>query len=419
MSTAPSDTPWKIPGKWWVSPYNFSSEIRAGWKLPKKVIIHDVTLRDGEQTPGVVFRKEEKLKIAHALADMGVQRIEGGMVAVSPEDAEAIAQMAKEIKTSEIASFLRTRDDDIDLAIKCNVDWGIIEVPVNDARISAIWGGPEKAAEELVRLMKRAKDNGLKACLFCMESTRARLEVIKAIVVPAVQEAKADSICIVDTRGCALPQVVSFLVSQVKSWVDVPVEVHDHNYWGVATATTLAAVEAGAEVVHTCVNGLGGNAALDESIMAIQAFLGIDMPDIKTEKLFALSNMVKEFSNADWYKPFMGALNGVHEPGIGIKAMWENRDQPGYGRAQDLTFEMVGKRSGIVVLGKKSGRFSAMIKAWEQGWQVPSEEEASKMLVKIKKLSEDKKRWLTDEEFRDIYQDVMKTRVEVTRKTVP
>ncbi|EKD35600.1 MAG: hypothetical protein ACD_75C01848G0001, partial [uncultured bacterium] len=85
MSNA-GETPWKVPGKWSLSPYGFEPEVRADWKVPAKVTIHDVTLRDGEQTPGVVFRKDEKLKIAHALEDMGVQRIEGGMVAVSDED---------------------------------------------------------------------------------------------------------------------------------------------------------------------------------------------------------------------------------------------------------------------------------------------------------------------------------------------
>ena len=92
------ETPWKVPGKWSLSPYGFEPEVRKDWKVPKKVTIHDVTLRDGEQTPGVVFRKEEKLKIAHALEDMGVQRIEGGMVAVSDEDFDALATMARELK---------------------------------------------------------------------------------------------------------------------------------------------------------------------------------------------------------------------------------------------------------------------------------------------------------------------------------
>ena len=112
------ETPWRVPGKWSVSPYAFEPEVRKGWKLPKKVTIHDVTLRDGEQTPGVVFRKEEKLKIAHALEDMGVQRIEGGMVAVSDEDFDALATMARELKKAEVCGFCRARKDDIERAIQ-------------------------------------------------------------------------------------------------------------------------------------------------------------------------------------------------------------------------------------------------------------------------------------------------------------
>src|SRR4030042_6953833 len=102
MSQGTGETPGKVPGKWWVSPYCFEPEVRAHWKIPARVTIHDVTLRDGEQTPGVVFRKEEKLKIAHALEEAGIQRIEGGMIATSEEDFDALATMAKKIKNSEL-----------------------------------------------------------------------------------------------------------------------------------------------------------------------------------------------------------------------------------------------------------------------------------------------------------------------------
>src|SRR5512140_3353380 len=102
------ETPWKVPGKWSLSPYGFEPEVRKDWKVPKKVTIHDVTLRDGEQTPGVVYRKNEKLKIAHALEEMGVHRIEGGMIATSGEDYDAIVAMTKEIKGSEISAFIRS-----------------------------------------------------------------------------------------------------------------------------------------------------------------------------------------------------------------------------------------------------------------------------------------------------------------------
>ena len=104
---AKDETPWKVPGKWSVSPYCFEPEVRAAWKIPPKITIHDVTLRDGEQTPGVVFRKEEKLKIAHALEDAGIPRIEGGMIATTGEDFDALATMAKEIKHAEVSCFSR------------------------------------------------------------------------------------------------------------------------------------------------------------------------------------------------------------------------------------------------------------------------------------------------------------------------
>jgi methanogen homocitrate synthase len=132
------ETPWKVPGKWSLSPYSFEPEVRADWKVPSKVTIHDVTLRDGEQTPGVVFRKEEKLKIAHALEDMGVQRIEGGMVAVSDEDFDALATMARDLKKAEVCGFCRARRDDIDRAIKAKLHWAIMEITALDPIIKNI-----------------------------------------------------------------------------------------------------------------------------------------------------------------------------------------------------------------------------------------------------------------------------------------
>jgi isopropylmalate/homocitrate/citramalate synthase len=192
--------------------------------------------------------------------------------------------------------------------------------------------------------------------------------------------------------------------------VKVPIEVHCHNVWGIATATTLAGVTAGAEVIHTCVNGLGGNASLDECVLGTEAFLGVKT-GIKTEGFRQLSAMVKDFSRADWYKPFVGSLTAQVEVGIATRQMWDRRNEPGYGRAEPLNYEIVGGRVVDVVLGKKSGRYSIMVKAWEFGLPLPSEEQASAMLTQVKRLSEDQKRWLTDEEFKKIYSDVMGTRV--------
>ena len=408
MSCA-GETPWKVPGKWSLSPYSFEPEVRADWKVPSKVTIHDVTLRDGEQTPGVVFRKDEKLKIAHALEDMGVQRIEGGMVAVSDEDFDALATMAKEIKKAEVCGFCRARRDDIDRAIKAKLHWVIMEITALDPIIKNIWGSRAKAAEDIVNLTKYAKANGLKVCFFLMESARSPLDLIRELIVPVVEEGKADTVAIVDTRGSAYPAGFAWQVTQVKKMVKVPIEVHCHNNWGLSTANTLAGIAAGADVAHTCINGMGGNAPLDEIIMGIEAFLCAPT-GVRTEGFRQLSAMVKECSGpagADWYKPFVGSLTSQVEVGIATRQMWDRREEHGYGRAELLNYEIVGGKAIDVVLGKKSGRYSIMLKSWELGLEQPTEAQSTVMLNQIKKISEDNKRLVTEEEFKKIYAKVM------------
>ena len=405
----PGDAAWKVPGKWSLSPYSFEPEVRARWRVPKKVTIHDVTLRDGEQTPGVVFRKEEKLKIAHTLEDMGVQRIEGGMVAVSPEDFDALATMAKEIRKAEVCGFCRARRDDIDLAIKAKLNWAIMEITALDPIIKNIWGSRAKAVEDIVGLTKHAKANGLKVCFFLMESARAPMDLIRELIVPVVEEGKADTVAIVDTRGSAYPEGFAWQVAQVKKMVNVPIEIHCHNNWGLSTANTLAGITAGAEIAHTCLNGLGGNAPLDEIIMGIEAFL-CTPTGVKTEGFRQLSAMVKGFSGAagvEWYKPFVGSLTSQVEVGIATRQMWDRRNEHGYGRAELLNYEIVGGKAIDVVLGKKSGRYSIMLKSWELGLAQPTEAQATEMLNRIKQISEDNKRLVTEEEFKRIYAATM------------
>ena len=405
------ETPWKVPGKWSLSPHSFEPEVRKDWKIPKKVTIHDVTLRDGEQTPGVVFRKEEKLKIAHALEDMGIQRIEGGMVAVSDEDFDALATMAREMKKAEVCGFCRARRDDIERAIKAKLHWAIMEITALDPIIKNIWGSREKAAEDIVGLTKYAKANGLKVCFFLMESARAPLDLIRELIVPVVEEGGADTVAIVDTRGSSYPQGFAWQIAQVKKMVNVPIEVHCHNNWGLSTANTLAGISAGAEIAHTCANGLGGNGPLDEIIMGIEAFLKAPT-GVKTEGFRTFSAMVKEFAGpagAEWYKPFSGSLTSQVEVGIATRQMWDRRTEHGYGRAELLNYEIVGGKAIDVVLGKKSGRYSIMLKSWELKLPQPSEEQAGEMLNQIKKISEDNKRLVSEEEFRKIYGAVMGT----------
>ena len=406
-----NETPWIVPKKWSISRHCFEPQVRAGYQIPERVIVHDATLRDGEQTPGVAFRKEEKLKIAHALEEAGVPRIEGGWVAVYPEDVEALRTMVKEIKNSEIACALRARKEEIDLALQCNIHRAIIGGMGSDEHIKALWGSRENAVEQIVKVVRYASDNGMKISFFLQDGSRADLDFLRYFIIPVVMEGKAESVVIADTYGCTYPAALAWLVARVKEMVNVPVEIHCHNVWGLATASTLAAISAGAEVMHTCVNGLGGNAALDECVLGAEAFLGVKT-GIRTEHFRRLSSMVKELSGADWYKPFVGSLTSQVEVGGATQTMWAKRNDPGMGRDDRLNYEIVGGNPASatdVVLGKKSGKYSIMIKVWQFGLLMPSKEQISEILKQVKCISEEKKRWLTDDEFKKVYSDVTGT----------
>ncbi len=127
-------------GEWWVSPYNTIDEVTSTFDLPEKVEIHDATLRDGEQTPGVVFSPEDKIAIAEKMSEVGVDRIEAGMPAVSPDDYKAIKQICSLGLKSKIYTFARAMQSDIDSAIECGADGVIIEVPIGYPKLKYQFG---------------------------------------------------------------------------------------------------------------------------------------------------------------------------------------------------------------------------------------------------------------------------------------
>jgi isopropylmalate/homocitrate/citramalate synthase len=400
-----TDTPWINPGQWFVSPHNFAPEVLKNFHPQKRVNIYDVTLRDGEQQPGVVFRTEEKLRIAHALFDMGVRHIESGMVAVSPEDADAAARVAKELPEVEVASLARTTKNDIDAALRCGVKRVTIEVMTADDTIKLIWGSVEKAVDSFLQVATYAKQNGLYVNLFLSDGTRATMQRLRDFVVPIAKEKCIDSVAIVDTFGCATPWGFGHLVSELRKMSYAPVEAHCHDTWGFGTANTIAAITAGATTIHTAVNGLNGNASLDECVMAAKALIGVET-GIKTEGIFELSKMVKEYSKSDWYKPFLGWSANKWEAGIPTGFLWQWRETPEKFYTM-LNLEMIGRAPVELVIGKKSGGKSIRLKAYLLKMEDPGDERAAEILGQVKRLSEEKKGEVTDDEFRKIYTQVM------------
>lgn len=229
-------------GAWWASPYNEKPEVMAVSRPAQPVEIHDATLRDGEQTPGVVFTQDDKVRIAEKLIEAGVTRIEAGMPAVSQADFDAIKQISKRFPEARLFSFARATRGDIDMALDCGAKGVVIETPIGYPKLEHqfhwTW---EKVFEKSADCINYAKSRGLYTLYFPYDATRAREEDIENLFTALRKEACPDAIGVVDTMGCALPQTIQYMVRWYKRLLgDLPVEVHTHNDFGMAVACELA-----------------------------------------------------------------------------------------------------------------------------------------------------------------------------------
>jgi len=391
--------------EWWVSPYNYAPEVRAQFQLPERVSIHDATLRDGEQTPGVVMSIADKIAIAEKLSECGVERIEAGMPAVSDQDFEAIKQISKLGLKSKIYTFARAINADIDKAIECGCHGVIIEVPIGYPKLKYqfkwTW---EDVLKKSVGVINYAKSRNMHVVYFPYDTTRAREEDLKNLLTRIIEDAPPDSVGVVDTMGCALPQAIKHMVRLVKSWTNLPVEVHTHNDFGMAVATELAGVEAGAECVHSCSNGLGertGNAALEELMVALHVLYGYDTQYNlgKLPELGALVSQVSGFPIA-LNKPILGSRNFTRESGIGVDLVVK---EP---LAMFGTHPALTGRSGDVVLGKKSGKLSITYTLERLGITGVDDDAVSEILKRVKDKGIEKRGLVDDAEFREIVEAV-------------
>ncbi|NVO15319.1 MAG: 2-isopropylmalate synthase [Rhodoplanes sp.] len=394
--------------EWWVCPYNNAPEVAAARQLPPKVEIHDATLRDGEQTPGIVMDVADKVAIAEKLAEVGVERIEAGMPAVSDMDFTAIKEISRLGLKSKIFSFARAVTGDIDKALECGCHGVIVEVPIGWPKLKYqfkwTW---EDVLRKSVEVVNYARKRGLYVVYFPYDTTRAREEDLTNLLTRLMQEAPPDSIGVVDTMGCALPEAIKYMVRWVKRITDLPVEVHTHNDFGMAVATELAGVEAGASCVHSCANGLGertGNAALEELMVALHVLYGYDK-QYRLDKLPELGALVSRISGVPIAanKPILGSKNFTRESGIGVDLVVK---EP---LAMFGTHPALTGRAGDVVLGKKSGKASITYTLEKLGLPVPDDAAVNEMLRQVKDQGIAKRGLVTDEEFRAIAESVVGT----------
>ena len=392
-------------GQYWISPYNFIPKVTGTLDLPEKVEIHDATLRDGEQTPGLVFSVEEKVAIAKKLDEVGIDRIEAGMPAVSPQDFEAIKQISALGLNARIYTFARAMNADIDKAVDCGADGVIIEVPIGYPKLKYqfkwTWEDVLKKSADVINY---AKEKGLHAVFFPYDTTRAREDDLTNLLTGIMKNSQPDSIGVVDTMGCATPEAIKYLVRKLKDLTNLPVEIHTHNDFGTGVATELAAVTVGASCVHSCVGGLGertGNAALEELILCLELLYGYDTK-YELAKLPELGELLANITGIPYAlnKPILGERNFTRESGIGVNLVVE-KPLAMFGTHPALT-----GRTGDIVLGKKSGKASIAYKLDELGIEGVSDEQTTELLAEVKKAGIAKKGILTDDEFRRILADV-------------
>ncbi len=388
---------------WWVSELNQKPEVLGENHFPQRLKIYDVTLRDGEQTIGVAFDKEEKLQIAKMLDELGVDRIEAGMPVVSKEDKEAVELILKAGLKAEIWGFCRAVKGDIDACIDVGVKHIICEIATSPLKMKAYNFTPEGVLDKVLDCLQYAKSRGLYTAFFAVDATRAELGYLETIYRKAVGEGKADEVVMVDTLGVATPETMFYLTKKLREWVNVPIMTHCHNDFGLGTACTIACLKAGADCAHVTVNGLGektGNADLAEVAIATKLY-GIPI-DIDLKKLYATAKLVEKITKIPLspLKPVVGETVFKRESGVAV--------------AQLVTFppavegyspELLGRKREIL-MGKKSGKKSVEYKLGKMNVKA-TPDQVEKVLEKVKALGIKKKGLVNDDELRNIVEEVL------------
>lgn len=401
---------WKTE-QWFSSPWNYLPEITQSFHLPAELKVHDVTLRDGEQQAGVELTADEKYRIAEALAEAGIHRIEAGLPAVSPADEQAVRRIAAAGFDSEVYAFSRCMVSDVELAIDCGVAGVVMEIPSSHHLIEAAYKWPvERALEASIETTKMAHDAGLKVSFFPIDATRAGMVELLTDLERVAREGHVDTVGLVDTFGVISPHAISFFARQVGRRLAVPMETHFHMDFGMGVANTVLAVAEGASVIQTTVSGLGeraGNAPMEETVLALLTMYGMDT-GIKTERFTAIARLVAELTGVS--QPSNRPVTGERLFNVesGIIATWvKNVGEANLTEAFPYRPGLVGQPDPQIVLGKGSGIDSVAIWLGRHGIDDASPKEIEEILREVKARSLEKKGLLDDDEFLDIVRRVI------------
>lgn len=354
-------------------------------QLPDRVYIFDTTLRDGEQTPGVALTPEAKIEIAKQLDVLGVDIIEAGFPVVSEGERKAVREICKLGLSSKICALARCDKRDIDEAVDSGVDWVHVFIATSDIHLKhKLRMSREEVLEKIQEHVSYAKSRGVTVHFSAEDATRTELSfLVKALKVAS--DSGADSLDVPDTVGFAIPSAIQRIIRSVKEVTGKQIAVHCHDDMGLAVANSLAAIEAGAEIVHATVNGIGeraGNASLEEIAVSLSVLYGIKT-NIKLEEIYRTSKLVARLTGV-WIpknKAIVGENAFSHESGIHVHGVISSPET-----YEPIMPEIVGRKRRII-LGKHSGIHGVKTKLGDYGINV-DDSKAKDILSRIKSLGD-------------------------------
>ncbi|MFZ3132784.1 MAG: homocitrate synthase [Desulfosporosinus sp.] len=368
----------------------------------------DTTLRDGEQTAGVVFSNQEKKQIARLLDELGVHQIEAGVPIMGGNEKRAICDIVKLGLKAGIMAWNRAVISDIESSLACGVDAVAISISTSDIHIEhKLQTTRADVLERMVKATEFAKRNGMYISVSAEDASRTDMDFLTEFALEA-KKAGADRLRYCDTVGILDPFTTFDRISTLIEKTGIDIEMHTHDDFGMATANALAGAKAGANYVGVTVNGLGeraGNAALEEVVMALKYLYKIEL-DFVTERFVEVTEYVARASGRmlpPW-KSIVGSHMFTHESGIHADGVLKH----------PLTYEVfkpedVGSERQIVI-GKHSGTAAIKAKFLREYGKEITDDEAKEILVHVRSLAVDMKRYLFDKELMYIYEDISEKR---------
>lgn len=379
-------------------------ELLRLFKLEKNLVnIFDTTLRDGEQTPGISLKSEEKLTIAKQLDLLGVDAIEAGCPISSSGELESVKMIANYGLKAKIYALSRIRKEDLDSVLDSDVKFVHMFIATSDLHLKhKLKMSREEAILNSLEMIDYAKKHGLIIEFSAEDATRTDLNYLKKFY-KEVSKAGVDSINIPDTVGIMLPKMMYTLVSEVLKCVNIPISIHCHNDFGMAVANTLAGIDAGACRAHVTMNGLGeraGNAALEEVVLSLE-LLHKRKTNVNPKLIYQTSRLVSRITGilVQPNKAIVGENAFVHESGIHIHGLI----------SEPLTYEPIPPefvgRKRILTFGKHSGIHGLKAELEDSGF-FPDSEKLNLILSKVKELA-NKGKIITDTDLLGIARDIL------------